>query len=550
MDGNGRAGGRRAGALFGTAVAVAVAVSPGCGPPDAEARSGPLARTPVRGGVLRLVQEAPASLDPVEASSVYESFPVNQIFDGLVAIDAGLGVVPALASSWRVDRDGLGYQFELRSDARFHDGEPVTADDVVFTFRRVLDPRAEGRSLVFPYLAVIEGAEAYARGESDDLPGVRALDDHTVRLRLTHPHPAFLEILAMDGLKVVPRTVLERAGAAAFEAHPVGTGPFRLAERNEDGLRLAANPDYFGGAPHLDEVDLRFLRHDESDGGAERYYRGEIDVLEPPTEELPRLSADPETKVVRYQELSLAFLGLSTRIPPLDRPGVRQAIAHAVDRHALVADAPVVRREATGILPPGMAAYSPEPKGLEHDPARARELLETAGFGPSRPMPPVPLYTSSRSPSAVRTLERIVADLEEVGIEVDVRVVTWSELAERIDARAAPLFLLAWVADIPDPDAYLRSLFESGVSGNYFGYDDAETDAMLREGTRVLNPIERAELYRRIERHVLAQAPIVPLYHTMGAVAVRTTVHGFEPGPMGTAGVPLERVWIGGGAAR
>jgi ABC-type transport system substrate-binding protein len=233
---------------------------------------------------------------------------------------------------------------------------------------------------------------------------------------------------------------------------------------------------------------------------------------------------------------------------PVDRVEVRQAIAHAIDRARLVRESPLLRREAVGILPPGMLAYSPDPKALSHDPDRARLLLRRAGFDAERPVEPLVLYTTATSATARKLIESIGRDLGEIGIDLDVREVPWSELTSLIESRRAPAFLLGWVADMNDPDAFLRGVLDVDGSGNSFGFEDPVAAKMLEDGLRELSPVERTRIYRRIESRVLSQAPLVPLYHTLGVVASRRTVHGFEPGPMGIANLEFEKIWIEDGA--
>jgi peptide/nickel transport system substrate-binding protein/oligopeptide transport system substrate-binding protein len=499
---------------------------------------------PRKGGVLRMVREAPRSLDPADADSVYESFPINQIFDGLVSIDPGLRVTPGLASTWTLSRDGLTYTFSLRPGVRFHDGTPLTADDVVFTFQRLMAPDREWRGGARSHLSVIEGAEAFTRGESDDLTGVYALDGNTIRVRLTRPCLSFLDVLAMDGLKIVPRRLVETMSQEEFARRPVGTGPFRLADWNEEKIRLEASEEYFGGRPHLDAVEIYARGPLEEAGGEERFFRGEVDVVDVTSDSLERLVQDPAVRVYRYQELNLAFLGLCARHGPLADPRVRRAIGQAIDRPAIVAESPATRREALGILPPGIPGYSPASKGLRHDPAEAARLLEEAGYPGGQGLPALEVYTTATGGAVQRLLESIGRDLEGVGIALEVRHVSWREMSQRIDRREAPAFLLGWIADLADPDAFLRSLFESGGAANYFELADPVTDALLEKGSRETNPLARAELYRRLEAHVLDLAPMVPLYHTVGLLAMRPEVHGLEPGPLGLACARMESVWL------
>jgi peptide/nickel transport system substrate-binding protein/oligopeptide transport system substrate-binding protein len=491
-----------------------------------------------------MVQETARTLDPADADSVYEALPINQLFDGLVAADPELHVMPALASTWTKSQDGRTYTFRLRPDVRFHDGEPVTADDVVFTIRRLLSPEKEWNGVARSYLSVVEGAEAYTAGERDDLPGVVELDAQTVRIQLSRPYPSFLEVLTMDGLSVVPRHVVEQRGDEAFAREPVGSGPFRFVSWDDKSLRLEASEAYFAGRPLLDGVEINFLTDEEDDGGAERYFRDEVDVLEFGTDDLDRLSNDARTLIYRYQEMNLAFLGLCSRHGSLADARVRRAIAHAIDREALVSASPATRREAVGILPPGLPGYSPQKKALSFDPQEASRLLAAAGYPGGEGLEPVVLYTTTKSGAVQRLLEALGSDLQRVGIPLEVRDVNWAEFAQRLDEREAPAFLLGWIADLADPDAFLRSLFEPGAAANFFDLRDDRTHELIRNGAGEINPVRRAELYRELERHVLELAPLVPLYHTRGLLAMRHEVHGLEPGPLGLASVRLERVWL------
>jgi len=527
------------------ALLAALALAAGCDSSDAVSREPGLVRSPRRGGVFRLVVEAPKLLDPAEVDSVYDALPVGQIFDGLVALDPGLNIVPALADTWTISRDGRVFVFHLRDGVRFHDGTALTAADVVFSVRRLLDPERKRKSIGASYLQVIEGAPAYFAGRSRSLPGIAALDERRVEIRLSRPYLSFLEVLAMDDLRIVPRAALAAKGEAAFRRSPVGTGPFCFGSWTGTELRLRANTDYFGGAPYVDEVAILFPRADEHDSGNARFRRGETEIVEPTSDTLPALSRDPDVEVHRYQDLSLSFLGMNAAIPPLTDDRVRRAIALAIDRKAFAAFSTATRREAQGILPPGLPGYSPSPKALPYDPAAARALLAAAGYPGGRGLKPLRLFTAQSESSAVtKSADKLASDLAAVGIVLDVRRVPWQELITRIDDHNAPLFQLGWVADLPDPDAFLRTLFEPGGSANFFDFFDREIGAALEQGASETNPIERARIYRELEKQVLEKAPLVPLFHSMGMLASRRAVHGLKPGPMGIAALDLEHVWI------
>ena len=517
-----------------------------CSPPKAAAEEpSPPVASPKNGGVLRMQIEAPTSLDPADADSVYNSLPVGQIFDGLVAIDAGMRIIPALASQWTISRDGRVYTFKLRPNVTFHDGTPLTSDDVVFTFRRCVTAGHAQSNIAASYVDVIEGMSDFMAGRRHDLPGVTAEGPLSVKITLETPYTSFLQVLALDGLRIVPRRLIERIGDKSFDRAPVGTGPFAFSAWTSDHLTLTASPTYWGGRAHVDGIDIGFLPEGEMDAGVESFLRGEIDLFEAgSTEALQRLETDPHARIHRFQELNTTFLGLGVKHPPLDDVRVRRAIAHAIDVPAIVRDAARMRRAATGILPPGLQCYSPEPKVLAYDPDESRRLLEQAGHPQGRGLQPIELVTISRTGAAARLTESIRRDLAAIGLVVRVRDLSWADLNERIDSHTAPLFKLSWVADLNDPDSFLRSPFESGGPSNFFGYSDPETDELLRRGEREMNPVTRARIYRAVEKRVLEQAPLVPLYHPVDALATKNYVHGLEPGPLGISVLDLEKVWL------
>jgi oligopeptide transport system substrate-binding protein len=506
--------------------------------PPAEAQG---RERPVRGGTLRIVQEEPLSLDPRDSSSVYDSLPVNQIFDTLVTVDPSMTVRPGLAETWTISRDGTEYVFTLRAGVKFHDGTSLTADDVAFSLERQI---GSDTSLASSYLMVIDGAPEFAQKRRDDIPGIEIVDARTIHIRLARPYVSFLEVLAIDNLGVVPRALVRERGAA-FARSPVGTGPFRFVSWNAgDRLVLEANETYFAGRPHLERFEIHFLRESESDLGAARFLDGDVDVIEPSADLLPALARTHGVVLHRYQVLSLSFLGLNAKTPPLDRPWLRRAIAHAIDREALVREAAETRREAAGILPPGIPGYTPEPKALAYDPDEARRILADAGHPGGAGIPPIRLENPSRNATAARVLGQIRNDLAAVGLSLDLVPVTWPELGTHLDNGIAPAFLLGWVADLTDPDAFLRSLFEADGSGNYFGHNSRETERLLDLGTSERNPETRARIYRELERHILNEAPIVPLYHTMGIIATHDRIRGLSPSPLGLAELEMEKVWL------
>ena len=529
----------------GLACLLALVILPACGASEAGGKLPTVAPRPRQGGTFQMVLEGPSCLEPACVDSVYDALPVGQIFDGLVALDAGLNVVPRLADTWTISRDGRTYTIHLRNGVTFHDGSPLTAADVVFSIERLLDPKRERRSIADSYLEVVKGAGAFMKGRAKHVTGVVALDPSRIEISLDRPYLSFLEVLAMDDLRIVPKSVVTARGEKAFRKAPLGTGPFKLASWTAEELHLVANESYFAGRPHLDEVVIHFPAPGERDQGNARFLRGETQIVEPTSDSLPVLAKDPTVELHRYQELSLSFLGIQTGMPPWENARVRKAIAQAIDRKALQQLSAATRREALGILPPGLPGYSPSLKAPAYDPDAAKGLLAEAGYPGGKGLPPLRFYTAQTQSSAVaKSNEKLRDDLAKVGIRLEIHEVPWARLIEIIEDNAAPAFQLGWIADLPDPDAFLRTLFEPGGSANYFNFLDPDTAKALEKGASETNPIERARVYRELERSILDKAPLIPLFHSMGMIASRREVHGLTPGPMGIASLDLETVWL------
>src|SRR5438034_748453 len=326
----------------------------------------------------RPIGNDPATLDPALINDIYGRSVAQQIFDGLVSFDQTLAITPSLAQFWRASRDGLTWTFTLRKGVHFHHGREVTADDVVYSLTRVLDPRL--KSGAADLFTGIRGAPEFRRGEVSRVSGLAALDRYTVQVSLAEASVPFVSLLAVGQAKIVPRDVAER-DPGGFGVKPVGTGPFRF-ERWARGreIVLAANPEYFDGPPKLSRLIYRIFAGGQFDQMYEEFLNGELDDTQPPTRDYRRAITGGRHVYVRRSMFSVRFYGFNTRIKPLDDRRVRQAIVAAVDREAVVAEADLGKHTvARGIVPTGTLGLNPALVVPGYDPARARALRAGGG---------------------------------------------------------------------------------------------------------------------------------------------------------------------------
>jgi peptide/nickel transport system substrate-binding protein/oligopeptide transport system substrate-binding protein len=486
----------------------------------------------------------PATLDPARIRDVYSLSVTQQIFDGLVQFDHKLTVTPALAQHWKASRDGLVWTFTLRKGVRFHHGRELTADDVIYSLTRLVDPKT--KSGAADLFVGIRGAREFQEGAASEIAGVTAPDSHTVQVTLVEGARPFVAALAVGHAKIVPRDLAEQQGDQ-FGRHPTGTGPFRFVRWDKGReIVLEANPDYFDGPPRLSRLIYRIFPGAPVDQIYQEFQRGALEDSPVPAKEYRQVIASPKHVYVKRPMFSLRHYGFNVGSKPLDDRRVRQAIIYAINREAIVEEDFLGRHTfARGILPPGTMAYNPKLVGFPHDPSRARKLLGEAGYPDGRGLPPIPMWSSVKHEGIVREHERITRDLAAVGIRAEFNYLTdWPAFLAAMEAKRFPVFLQAWYADVPDPDNFLFKLFHSASTRNYTGYRNPTVDGLLLSARREEDVLRRAELYRRAEELILDDAVVVPVWHYAYERLFQRYVRSVEVSGLGDPYVPLRKVWL------
>ncbi len=472
----------------------------------------------------------PPTLDPALANDGQSSFVIRQIFSGLVSLDKQLQVVPDLASDWRISTDGRVYTFTLRPEASFHNGRPVTAADFRYSLERACDPALGTALPCATYLNDIVGVPQKLAGQADRITGLQAPEDHLLVVTIDAPKSYFLAKLTYNTAYVVDRENVERG--AGWTDHPNGTGPFRLEEWQHNArLVLARNERYYGERPRLGQVVL--LMGSSARSPLSLYEQGKIDFTEVGTSAVARLEYEgsPLAGELRVTpELSLDYVGFQVEMSPFDDAKVRQALTMAVDR-AKIARVTFEGRleQAQGILPPGMPGYDETLQGLPYDPARARELLAQSRYGGAAGLPRIILYTSGGG------LAPLLQEVwyEELGLAVELRQIEWADYLAGLDERGYQAFVLSWVADYPDPQNFLEVLFRYDSPSNHMAYFNPEVEDLLSRAAVDQDLGRRLELYRQVERLVVADAAAIPIAHGVTYSLTKPYVLGLDVTPMG-----------------
>ena len=456
----------------------------------------------------------PPTLDPHLTTDATSATIIVEVFGGLVTIDPNLEIIGDLASHWEILNQGKTYVFHLRSNATFHDGRPVTAQDVKWSMERATDP--ETLSLVADqYLGDIIGVEAKLAGEANEITGVQVVDDVTLRIDIDAPKSYFLAKLTYPTAFVVDRNQVETDDR--WFRRPNATGPFKLASYElGERMVLERHDGYHLGPPRLKTVELilsggtAMLMYENDEIHITGVGLADLDRLLDPTEELSsELRTAPPPFDTRY-------IGLNVNEPPFDDPNVRLALNYAIDR-AEIAD--IVLGDlvvpAKGILPPNFPGYNPAIPGYEYDPQKARQLLAESKYGDDPEALGLIVLTTAGSFGANVGLDtQVIQEMwrQNLGIEVDVQQTDYAVYLQDLHSRIFQMFEIGWIADYPDPENFLDILFHSESGNNHTGYSNPQVDSLLEEA-RLGDPEERYAQYHEIERLILADAPWIPLWH-------------------------------------
>jgi ABC-type transport system substrate-binding protein len=499
---------------------------------------------PHSGGVYRTpLLNQPVSLDPARVEDIYSHNVVNQVFDGLVKFSQDLLITPALAKNWQIEDGGKLYRFQLREDARFHNGQAVTSRDVVFSLCRLL--RTSPAPSILPHLIRIVGAAEYRSRERDDLPGLQSTNDQEVVVRLEEAYVPFLAALGMYQVKIVPESEVLR-DEAGFARRPVGSGPFSFVSWDGNIIRLQRYSGYYGGPALLDE--LHYVIY--AGGGTEEVL---ADFQNLRLHDMPvygkvrnALLGQPNLQRFHRPSLSLLFYGMNCKNPLLQHADLRRALSLAIDREKLAATAYEGQFEpARCILPPGIPGYNPEHPKVVDNLSEAQKLLSRSLRESIAVAAPFELVSAVQSPLAKAEIDFVCNSWAALGITVVPKFIPdWTKFEEYLKSGSFQIYRYAWFVDLPDPDNIFQALFGSDSNVNYMHFHDQELDRRLQLARRVFPPMERAAMYQQIEDQVLQAQPLIPLVHLSIDHVYHANVHGITLNALGDHAISFHKVWL------
>jgi oligopeptide transport system substrate-binding protein len=472
--------------------------------------------------VVRVAISPPATLDPMRLADPGSVLVVRQLFEGLTRWDpVGRWVVPAAAASWTVSDGGTTFEFKLREGMTFHNGTPVTARDFKFAFNRIAR-KSNASDLAYTLDRVQGFVEFNQLGQGSGLKGVTAVDDLTLRIRLSEPHYDFPAVLTHPGLVPVPRDAVRETNR--FVRAPIGNGPFRIADQWEPGGDVVLDA-YAGnkGRPAIDRI--HFVPYANPADSWSSFERGQIDIAEVPLGEFGDASETYGSDGT-MPFLAGYYYGVNLRAGALRDIRLRRAVNFAVDR-ATIADEVYGgnMQVPRGVVPRGMPGFDGDvcESLCAFAPDKARSLVEKL---PKKSRSVRLEFTKGRPHGEVA---RIVAqDLRDAGLRVKLRRFEFGEYLTHLTRGSGRMYRYGWLAEYPDPDVFLTPLFDSGSPENYSGFQSDVVDGLLDRARAEIDPVRRLDLYRRAEREILKRVPVIPIGSFVTHWAAQARVAGLE----------------------
>jgi oligopeptide transport system substrate-binding protein len=479
---------------------------------------------------VRLIGE-PETLDWNKAHTTVETFILTNLMEGLVGFDSNMQVAPALADSWKVSSDGKTYTFKLRPGVKWSDGVPLKAKDFVYSWKRLLTP-ATAASYAY-YLYDVEGAEAYNKGSIKDFHkvGIKALNDSTIRVKLSHPVPYWIQVPTFWVTFPLRQDIVEKYGPDSSSAWAVPNkivtlGPYLLTNHVYDSkIVLRANPLYYSTKGNLDAINFLVVKDDST--ALNLYESGKIDFLtDISSVDLKRLAGRQDLKSFPYYKTG--YIGFVLDKGPIKNVKVRRAVSMAIDKSQVGKILHGGQMPATSWIPPRMLGHS-ENIGLPYDIDKAKQELKDSGEDTSKPIELIIPNWDKPSLLAQYIQEQLKKNL---GLTVSIQQYDNKTFRAQVDLRTYPMFLLSWSADFPDPDDFM-SVFMSDSGNNRSGWKNSAYDDLILKARGISDDRIREKIYNEAQRLLLEdQVIILPLFYEPNIALVRSSVQGLELNPL------------------
>ncbi|MEG0641676.1 MAG: peptide ABC transporter substrate-binding protein [Clostridium sp.] len=492
------------------------------------------------------IMEEEKTIDPGINDSMYASTLILNAFEGLTILNDKQMPKPGVAEKWDMSPDGKVYTFNLRKDAKWSDGKPVTAKDFAFAWKRVLTK--ETAAPYSGYLYCIKGAEAFFEGKAKDVEGIQVVDEYTLKVTLENPTAYFLQLTAFPTYMPVREDVVKDVAWATKPETYISNGPLTLKEwKPKDIMVYERNANYWNKTiVKLDRLEVRMIA--EPTNSLNAFKTGELDYIEkPPAQEVPNLLKDGTGK--QYQNIGtyMYMFNISDKMKAknpeaykaMNDPKVRRALSLAIDRKAIVETATKGGEiPANSIIPPGIKdSKGNEFKTKEYFPVQgnveeAKKLLAEAGYPNGQGFPEIELmYNNGGGHEQVAQAAQEMLR-KNLGINIKLSNQEWKVFLNTMKEKDYTMCRKGWVADYTDPSTFLK-LFETKGENNDTGFTDPKVDAILKKAGSEIDETKRIGMYHEAEAIIMESMPVIPIYYYTDIVCINPKVKGIEKSPLG-----------------
>lgn len=445
----------------------------------------------------------------------------------LLGLGSNNEMYPNVAKSWQIQQDNKTWIFNIRNGIKFANGKPVTVEDVVFSLKRVLDPKNESPNAWF--LFDILGAEEFNSGSARDVAGLRILDQHRIAIELKHVYPGFLLNLTQPCCAIISKRDCE---AGQF----IGCGPYNVTRESDSAVTLMTNESYFGGKPYVYEIQVTT----QDENYFESVKQGKYDFVQLKDQNrIPEAREIADMNLLVLDQMALEFAGFNFAKGSVFAKDakVRQALNYAFDRVAYIKERHFDTAEPSKGIFPRSIHFDSSFRGIAYDLSKAKELLRQSAYNGET------LTLLLRASGNNSLMDHVKKAAESIGIKVGSTTVEDKLYMKPESVAKADLFALTWMADTGDADNFLTPILAPGSYANFGQYNDAELVARMSEAKQFVNPKRRAEAYSDIQRYLSETSPILFISHPKQLYLVSKRVRGFN---INSAGIPIyENVLIG-----
>lgn len=473
--------------------------------------------------ITTCLNAAPLSYDPAMAFDQEGGQILTNIHAGLLLCGSSGDIYPGIAKSWNVEDDNLTWVFNIRKGAKFHNGREVTADDIKYTYERVLSPDVKSPNSWF--LEQIDGVEEYKARRTREVSGIKVLGKYRIAIKLSIPYSGFLLNLGQYSCSIIAKEDAEKGKIT-------GCGAYILEDAQSDKCVLKAYENYFGGAPYVDKVIVRFNEGDK----AGKFINNEYDFITIDNkEQMEVLRKGSINNILQKSIMGSYYAGfnLLSNNPIVRNENVRKALNFAVNKKKIIDEIlGGMAEESKGPFPPSMIdnGYL---NGFSYNVQKAKELINRSGVSSSSLRLKVLVRDESSSTLYNKLTEYIINDLKSIGIECIIEKVAPAKYLTPESIGRCDLFVGRWIADTGDPDNFLQPLFIPENVTDFTRYENDEVGEMMDKAKKIINPQKRTEMYKEMQNKIVGDVPWIFLFHQQIGCVSKENLIGIRVSPLG-----------------